>query len=136
MFDLPTSWPKKIALLGVALFFSFAGIGHFTNASFFVSIMPPYLPAHLELVYISGVFEILGGVGVLFAASRRASGVGLLALLVAVYPANIHMALHPESFPGMSASALYLRLPLQFVFAGVVWWATLYRPAASPPNLD
>ena len=134
MFDLPTSWPKKIALFGVALFFSFAGIGHFTSASFFVSIMPPYLPAHLELVYISGVFEILGGVGVLFAASRRASGVGLLALLVAVYPANIHMALHPESFPGMSASALYLRLPLQFVFAWLVWWAA--RPGSATMSIE
>ena len=127
MLDLPTGWPRRLALFGVAAFFSFAGIGHFTNTDFFVAIMPPYLPAHVELVYLSGVFEILGGVGVLFAASRRVAGYGLLALLVAVYPANIHMALHPELFPDMSPIALYLRLPLQFVGAGVVWWSI--RPA-------
>lgn len=134
MFGLPSSWPRKLALFGVATFFCLAGIGHFTNAEFFVSIMPPYLPAHLELVYVSGGFELLGGLGVLLAASRRAAGYGLLALLAAVYPANIHMALHPELFPDAPAGALYLRLPLQFVFAWMVWWATLANPrdSASP----
>lgn len=128
MFELPASWPRRLALFGVAAFFSFAGIGHFTNTAFFVSIMPPYLPAHVELVHLSGVFELLGGLGVLFAASRQVACYGLLALLIAVYPANIHMALYPERFPDMTATALYLRLPLQFVFAGIVWWATRADP--------
>ena len=132
MFDLPASWPQRIALFAVAFFFSFAGVGHFTNTAFFVAIMPPYLPAHLELVYLSGVFEVLGGVGVLFAASRQVARYGLLALLVAVYPANIHMALHPELFPDMTAAALYGRLPLQFVFAWLVWWAA--RPGSAGPG--
>ena len=65
-------------------------------------------------------------------ASRQGARYGLRALLVAVYPANIHMALHPELFPDMTAAALYGRLPLQFVFAWLVWWAA--RPGSAPPG--
>ncbi len=124
MFELPRGWPRRIALFAVAGFFSLAGITHFTNTAFFLAIVPPYLPAHLELVYMSGVFEILGGLGALLAATRRAAGYGLIALLVAVYPANIHMALNPDLFTDMTATALYVRLPLQFVMGWLVWWAT------------
>jgi uncharacterized membrane protein len=124
VFGFPSSTPRRLALVGVSLFFSAAGIAHFASPKFFVSIMPPYIPAHLSLVYVSGFFEILGGLGVLPAATRRLAGYGLLALLAAVYPANLHMALHPELFPKVSRAALYARLPLQFVFAAWVWWAT------------
>ena len=124
MFDLPQGLLRRIALLVVAGFFSFAGITHFTNTAFFLAIVPPYLPTHLELVYTSGVFEVMGGVGVLLPASRKVAGYGLIALLVAVYPANIHMALNPDLFPDMTATALYVRLPLQFVMGWLVWWAT------------
>ena len=121
---LPVSWPKRIALLLLAAAFSYAGITHFTGPEFFVAIVPPYLPEPLLLVYVSGVAEIAGGIGVLIPRVRRLAGFGLLALLVAVYPANIHMALHPELFPQMTPTALYVRLPFQFVFAAWVWWAT------------
>ena len=110
MFDLPQGLLRRIALLVVA--------------AFFLAIVPPYLPTHLELVYTSGVFEVMGGVGVLLPASRKVAGYGLIALLVAVYPANIHMALNPDLFPDMTATALYVRLPLQFVMGWLVWWAT------------
>jgi len=119
---LPASIPRRIGLVVVAGFFCFAGVGHFTNAAFFVAIVPPYLPAPEALVAISGVFEILGGVGVLVPQVRRWAGYGLLALLAAVYPANIHMALHPDLFPDVPTAALYARLPVQFVFAALVWW--------------
>lgn len=128
VFAFPKSILRRLALLAAALFFTAIGVAHFTNASFFVAIMPPYVPAHLLLVYLSGVFEILGGAGLLVAATRRFAGLGLMALLAAVYPANIHMALNPELFPDMSPAALYARLPLQFVFAAWVWWAI--RPDA------
>jgi len=130
MFALPKSRGQRVVLFVVALFFVAAGVGHFTNTAFFVSIMPPWIPWHRELVWLSGVFEVLGGVGILVAATRRLAGWGLLALLLAVYPANIHMALHPELFPDMTPTMLVLRLPLQFVFAGLVWWAM--RPDAGP----
>jgi uncharacterized membrane protein len=83
---------------------------------------------------VSGVFEVLGGLGILHPATRVRAGYGLLALLVAVYPANIHMALHPELFPDLSSMALYGRLPLQFVFAAAVWWST--RPESPQPSDD
>ena len=98
MFELPRGFPRRIALIGLTLFFVAAGIGHFVNTDFYLSIMPPYLPAHLELVYVSGVFEILGGLAVLPLPTRRLAGYGLMALLLAIFPANIHMALNPEEY--------------------------------------
>jgi uncharacterized membrane protein len=129
---LPAAWPKRVALLLLAAAFVYAGVTHFTRPEFFVAIVPPYLPAPLLLVYLSGVAEIAGGVGVLIPRLRRLAGWGLLALLVAVYPANIHMALNPEQFPQMTPTALYVRLPFQFVFAAWVWWAT--KPDVAPPR--
>lgn len=125
MFDLPENPVRRYALLLLAAGFVAIGVAHFTHADFFVAIMPPYLPAHLELVYISGVAEITGGLGVLFAATRAWARIGLIALLIAVYPANIHMAMNPEPFiaQGMSRAALYARLPIQFLFMAWVWWA-------------
>jgi uncharacterized membrane protein len=119
----PTSLARKIGIIIVAAFFTFMGITHFTSPETFVKIVPPSLPAPLLLVYVSGVFEMLGGIGVLLPKTRRYAGYGLLALLAAVYPANIYMALHPEAFPDVSEAAIYGRLPFQFVFAAIVWWA-------------
>lgn len=134
MFELPKTIPRRVGLLSLAVFFCGAGISHFSNTAFFVAIVPPYLPAHLALVYLSGVFEILGGLGVLPIATRRIAGYGLIALLVAVYPANIHMALNPDAFvaAGTPLWALILRLPIQFVFMAWVWWAT--KPEDSAPG--
>jgi uncharacterized membrane protein len=122
---LPPSRARKTGLILVSILFSFMGISHFTRAEMFSRMVPPYLPAPLLLVYVSGICEILGGIGILVPQVRRAAGFGLIALLVAVYPANVHMALYPEQFPGISATALYLRLPFQFVFAALVWWAAV-----------
>jgi uncharacterized membrane protein len=131
LLELPRSLPKRLALLLLALFFVAAGVTHFTSPEFFVAIVPPGLPAPLALVYVSGAFEILGGLGVLWPGVRAAAGVGLVALLVAVYPANLYMALSPERFvaQGTPLWALYARLPLQFVFLAWAWWAT--RPDAA-----
>ena len=92
--------------------------------------MPPIFPLHLEAVYLSGLFEILGGVGVLIARTRSIAGWGLLALLIAVYPANIYMALTPEAFPNISLFALYFRLALQFLF--FYWAYSITRPIYNP----
>jgi len=119
----------------LAAFFTMAGIGHFTETAFFVEIVPDYLPAPEALVYISGVAEIAGGIGLLIPRVRRAAGWGLLALLVAVFPANIDMAVNPkplEHAPEWMSSdptpaARWGRLPFQLVFAAGVWWVTLAR---------
>ena len=103
------------------------GVSHFTDPQPFIEIMPPPLaPWALELVYWSGVFEILGGVGLLIERTRRLACWGVLALLVAVYPANIYMAIEGIGFAGLEPNpvALWLRLPLQFVFMAVTWWVS------------
>ena len=113
----------RIPLLVIALFFIIGGIAHFVVADFFIMAMPNYLGYHKELVIISGVFEILGGIGILVPKIRLLAGYGLIALIFAVYPANIHMAFHPEKYKDISALFLYIRLPFQLLFICFVWWA-------------
>jgi len=108
----------------LAVVFIVAGALHFLLARFYVEIIPPYLPAHLLLVYISGVSEILGGLGLFLKPPiRTLAAWGLVALLVAVMPANIYMATSHSSFPFIPAWALWLRLPMQLPLIG---WAWLY----------
>ena len=123
---LPTEWWRKLSLLGLAFFFIYFGIDHFLNPEFYFSIMPPAFPLHAEAVYISGFFEILGGISVLIAPLRKIAGWGLVALLIFVYPANIYMAITPEAFPEISIGLLYFRLPLQFLF--IYWAYSVTRP--------
>lgn len=100
-----------------------AGVGHFVATQMYMRIMPDYLSAHRELVLMSGFAEVAGGLGVLVPATRRAAAWGLIALLVAVMPANVWMVQHPERWPGIPLWLLWGRLPLQGV---LVWWAWLY----------
>ena len=113
----------RIPLLVVALFFLNGGVAHFLIPEIFERAMPDYIGYHRELVVISGIFEILGAIGIIIPATRLLAGYGLLALIVAVYPANIDMAMHPDKFPEIPIAFIYLRLPLQFLFFGFVWWA-------------
>ena len=108
--QLPTQWWRKFSLFGLSLFFIYFGIDHFINPEFYLSIMPPAFPLHAEAVYISGFFEILGGISVLIAPLRKIAGWGLVALLICVYPANIYMAITPEAFPEISIGLLYFCL--------------------------
>lgn len=112
-------------LLSVA--FIAAGVLHFLRTRTYESIMPGYLPAHRELVLISGAAEVAGGLGMAFAGTRRAAGVWLVALLVAVFPANVNMAVHPDRFHSISPALLWARLPLQGLLIGWVLWASRER---------
>ena len=123
---LPTEWWRILSLFGLCVFFVYFGIDHFINPDFYLSIMPPAFPLHAEAVYISGFFEILGGICVLIPSLRKLAGWGLIALLVSVYPANIYMAINPEAFPEISIGLLYFRLPLQFLF--IYWAYSITRP--------
>lgn len=100
-----------------------SGFNHFINLPFYVSIMPPYLPWHEALVYISGIAEIALGAGLWFPISMTIAAWGLIALLVAVFPANVHMAVHSENYAWAPPLFLWLRLPLQ---ALLIAWAYLY----------
>jgi uncharacterized membrane protein len=107
----------------LALFFIAAGINHFLLPDFYLRMMPPYLPASLLLVQLSGIAEI--GLGLLVITRfTLIARIGLIALLVAVFPANLHMALHPELFPEFSPTILLARLPVQLLFIGWVVWST------------
>jgi uncharacterized membrane protein len=102
-------------------FFILAGVMHFLRPRLYLRIMPPYIPAPEAMVYISGVAEIAGGAGLMVPSLRRRAGWWLIATLIAVFPANLHMAVNAEKYqaiPG-GAPALWARLPLQAVF--IVW---------------
>ena len=102
-----------------------AGFNHFINTAFYLKIMPPYLPWHLLLVYLSGFLEVVLGILLLIPKFTRVAAWGLIALLVAVFPANLHMAVNHELYPEHSVMALWLRLPLQIVLMAWAYWYTL-----------
>lgn len=118
---------KTILQYLLCVVFVLAGLNHFINPALYLKIMPPYLPWRLFLVYLSGFFEMSLGVLLLIPAFTRVAAWGLVALLVAVFPANIHMAVNPQLYPDISPLALWLRLPLQAVFIAWAYWYT--RPA-------
>lgn len=118
---------KTILQYLLCVVFVLAGLNHFINPALYLKIMPPYLPWHLFLVYLSGFFEMALGVLLLIPAFTRVAAWGLVTLLVAVFPANIHMAVNPQLYPDISPLALWLRLPLQAVFIAWAYWYT--RPA-------
>ncbi len=109
-------------IFGIA--FIFAGLNHFINPDFFLRIMPPYLPFHLFLVYLSGIFEIILGVLFLIPKFTRFAAWGLIALLIAVFPANIYTAMNPENFADINLTLIYLRIPIQFILIAWAFWFT------------
>ncbi len=109
----------------LAAFIVTAGTLHFVTPAPFVKIVPDYLPAHLEIVYISGFFEILGGIGLLVPFVSQAAAWGLIALFIAVFPANINMAINNIDIGiPLEPWMLWARLPLQGVLIAWAWWLT------------
>jgi uncharacterized membrane protein len=119
---------RTASLILLAVLFVLAGLNHFLHPETYLAMMPPYLPAPDVLNYISGAAEVAGGVGVLMPRLRRAAAWGLVALLVAVFPANIHMALHGLAGTTIPAWMLWVRLPLQFVLMAWVAYACRLMP--------
>lgn len=116
----------KIGRLLLGLAYVGAGVGHLSLQKLGAAIVPDYLPAHRELVVLSGAAAIVGGVGVLMPVTRRPAAWGLVAWLLAVYPANIWMAQHPERYRPIPEWMFLARLPFQLP---MIWWAWLYtRP--------
>lgn len=118
-----TRYPGLLTLLLAAGFIA-AGVLHFVRPRAYETIVPPWLPAPEALVAISGAAEVLGGVGLLHPRTRRAASIGLLALLAAVFPANVQMAIDPEGAGGgLPQWLLVARLPLQPALMWLVWRA-------------
>lgn len=115
-------------LVLMALLYIAAGVNHFVNPEFYLRIMPPYLPLHEEAVFWSGVAEIVLGVGLLIPQTRVWSAWGIIALLIAVYPANIYSYTNLMGTGDPKEMIALVRLPFQFLF---IWWAWLYtKPRA------
>ena len=116
-------WIVTLAMVGV-------GVTHFTSPEFFLAIMPPFIPFHLAMVWLSGACEIALGLALVPERTRRIASFGLIALYVAVFPANIYMAvahIQPGGEP-IPEWVAWARLPLQPLFMLLAWWVG--RPAA------
>ena len=106
----------------MSLFYIFGGIKHFTNVGWYMKIMPSYISYHKELVYLSGAFEIILGIMLLFEQTRFLSGWGLILLLIAVFPANIYLAHTNGAAMNISPALAWGRLPFQAVFIALAYW--------------
>jgi uncharacterized membrane protein len=126
---------KHISRYLYGVFFITAGANHFLNTPFYVSIMPPYLPWHVALVYISGLVEIGLGALLLFERWSRLAAWGLIALLIAVFPANVHMTLYPEDYSWASPLTLWFRLLLQGLLIAWAYWYTGPEPPDREPHM-
>ena len=108
----------------MGLYYIWVGISHFYNTDFFLKIMPPSFPFHLESVYLSGFFEIIFGMGIMIKFFRKYASWGLILLLIAVYPANIYLAFNEvaQNKIGISSfMASWVRLPIQFILIGLAY---------------
>lgn len=127
------STPKRILLWIMAIFYIVAGVMHFAHPEYYLPMMPPYLPWHPALIFLSGVAELGLGIAVLIPWLRGWAAWGIILLLLAIFPANIHIALHNVPVFGAEHGAgvwNWVRLPLQGVLILWAWWYT--QPDSSP----
>jgi len=125
---------KRVLLWLMGIFYVGGGINHFADTAFYMPMMPPYLPWHLALVYLSGVAEIVLGVAVLVPSLRRLAAWGIILLLIAVFPANLHIAMHNVPLGGRAEGLgiwNWVRLPFQVVLIAWAWWYTQPERAAA-----
>jgi uncharacterized membrane protein len=115
---------KLVGLGVVFLWFFIGGIAHFVATETEMKIVPPYIPWTRAAVLVSGVFELLGAAGLLWRPTRRAAGIGLFVLTIAVTPCHIYMLQRPDLFPSVPLWALWLRLPIQLALLGLIAWCT------------
>ncbi len=122
---------KDIARSALGIVFILASSLHFTSSEAELKLIPEFLPWRLQALYITGIFEFLGGIGLLIPRFKRAAAWGLVALLIAVFPANLYHAVKDIQLGGMLNSRLYQwgRLPFQAVFIWLVLWSTSSKPA-------
>jgi uncharacterized membrane protein len=118
---------RKVLMLLLALFMLVGGLNHFLNPEFYLRMMPPYILAPTFMVALSGMAEIALGIALLLPRMRVLAAWGIIALLIAVFPANIHMYQHRDQWPEIPGVVLLLRLPLQLVFIGWAWLFTRRR---------
>jgi uncharacterized membrane protein len=126
---------QRAGLVAVFLWFLIGGIAHFSATEIEMRIVPPALPWPRAVVLISGVFELLGAAGILIPATRRAAGIGLFILTIAVTPANVYMLQHAELF-NVPRWALIVRLPFQVALLALIVWCTRNQVRGPTPALS
>ncbi len=130
---------KRVLLWLMGAFYVAAGANHFLDAEFYRPMMPPYLPAHDLLIQLSGVAEVVLGVAVLIPSLQRLAAWGIVALLIAVFPANLHVALNDVPIGGASEGYgiwNWVRLPLQALLIAWAWWYTRPDQASAPGSMS
>lgn len=119
------SW-REAARVGLAVMFAFTGSTHFTALkNDYAAMIPPPLTGQLWVIYVTGLLEIAGAIGLLVPGTRRVAGICLCLLLLALFPANVHAALTSISFRGEPPTDIWLRTGLQLVFLVTIWWSTI-----------
>jgi uncharacterized membrane protein len=123
---------RKISVVSIALFFLLAGLNHFLSPETYLPLMPDYLPWHLPLIFLSGLAEMMGGIGICIPKWRRLAGWWLIAVLVAVFPSNIHMLMNEVPLGGVAVPTwiFWARLPMQGVLIAWIYWACVRNPKA------
>ena len=127
---------KYIGLAIVFLWFALGGVFHFVSPQGFVRVVPPYVPFPLEVVYITGVLELLGAVGVCLPKWRQRAGTALFIFTICVTPANVYMWMNPQLFPSVSETLLGVRLIIQVLLLACIWWSTRETSVAVPSGVS
>ena len=130
-----TGWREAVRI-GLAIMFLFTAVAHFAPGmkQELASMIPPPFTGSLPIIYVTGVLEIAGAVGLLVPRYRRAAAIGLILLLVAMFPANVYAALSGLTLRGKPVTDLWLRTPLQILWIGLLWWAARLPTRTSTPG--
>ncbi len=122
----------------LVIMFLFTGISHFTSMKYdFAAMIPAPLPNDLWVIYLTGVLEVAGAIGLLIPRTRKLAGICLVLLLVAMFPGNVYAAVNEVPFRGEAPTPLWLRTPIQLFFIGMVWWAAVRKSlgrVGAPPT--
>ena len=132
--ELLSSW--RVAGRGaLVIMFLFTGTSHFTSMKYDLAAMiPAPLPNGLWVIYLTGLFEIAGAIGLLIPRTRKLAGICLVLLLVALFPANVYAALNEIPLRGEAATPLWIRTPMQLLYIGMVWWTSIKKPPKRPES--
>ena len=118
------------------IMFVFTGTSHFTSMKYdFAAMIPDPLPDGLWVIYLTGVFEIAGAIGLLLPQTRKLAGICLILLLVAMFSANVNAALNEIPLGGQDPTSLWLRTPMQLLYIGLIWWTSIKAPAKEDRRL-
>ena len=120
-----SSW-REAGRIALVIMFLFTGFSHFSSLKHdFAAMIPDPLPNDLWVIYLTGVFEIAGAVGLLIPRTRRLAGVCLVLLLVALFPANVNAIINEIPLGGNTPTPLWLRAPMQLLYIGMIWWTSI-----------